>query len=98
MSEGDGQEGDHTGINQGVGGGKKELYQKYENKIRRERLGKALPKHPKFGQLLPLDRNNIPTFGNIVSAILHKQSDIRLEHNLKQNPSNFQVLEEISKE
>ena len=74
----------------------KEIYLKYEKRIKKERLSKPLPKHPHFGQPQPLSSEKIPTYGDLICAVLSKQSVIRLQENLKQNPSASKVATDLS--
>ena len=64
---------------------RQEAYRQYENKIRKERMKKKLPRHDKFGQPCPLTCDKVPTKRDLICAILHTQSFMRLEQNLKQN-------------
>jgi hypothetical protein len=74
----------------------KEIYLKYEKRIKKERLSKPLPKHPHSGQPQPLSSEKIPTYGDLICAVLSKQSVIRLQENLKQNPSSSKVATDLS--
>ena len=73
-----------------------DIYKKYEMKIKKERYGKQLPAHPKFGHPNPLRIDQIPTYYDIVRAILDDQSKIRLKQNMKQNPPKKMILERIA--
>ena len=73
-------------------------YQKYMEKINRERLAKPLPKHPKFGQPCPLSKDKLPTYGDVIRAILYSQSVLRLMNDLKQNPPVSQVVDALIEE
>ena len=77
---------------------RQEVYKNYENKIGRERLGKVMSKHLKFGQPSPLDSGKVPSYKDVVCAILHRQLIIRLEQNLKQNPPSSKIVDELSGE
>ena len=75
---------------------RKEIYSNYEKRIRKERLTKPLPRHPHFGQPQPLSSEIIPTYGDLICAVLSKQSVIRLQQELTQNPPASQVAEELA--
>ena len=77
---------------------KQEIYNKYRIKIEKERPGKPMQSHPKFGKPSPLNSDRIPTYRNVICAILHNQSVIRMKENLKQNPSTYQVVDLISEQ
>ena len=82
----------------GVPTKKKGVYGKYEEKISRERLGKLLAKHPKFGQPGALEGDRVPTYQELICAIIQKQSDVRMEKNLKQNPPASLVVDILAEE
>ena len=75
---------------------KEEVYQKYLNKISKERPSKPPSYHPKFGQPKPLESDKLPTYCELAASFLQKQSEIRHRDSLTQSPSTKLVIDELS--